>query len=62
MRRATGWEPGWFRVGVFRVITDDDSPTTTAGEAPDGVITEATIKVLDRRGAACSRPPRATVR
>src|SRR3954468_7410895 len=45
MRRATGWEPGWFRVESFRVITDDDSPTTTAGEAPDGVLTEATIKV-----------------
>ncbi len=45
MRRATGWEPGWFRVESFRVITDDDSPTTSAGEAPDGVLTEATIKV-----------------
>jgi 2-isopropylmalate synthase len=45
MRRATGWEPAWFRVESFRVITDDDSPTTTAGEAPDGVLTEATIKV-----------------
>src|SRR6476620_3197117 len=45
MRRTAGWEPGWFRVESFRVITDDDSPTTTAGEAPDGVLTEATIKV-----------------
>ena len=45
MRRATGWEPGWFRVEAFRVITDDASPTTNPGEAPDGVLTEATIKV-----------------
>jgi 2-isopropylmalate synthase len=33
-------------VESFRVITDDASPTTTAGEAPDGVLTEATIKVV----------------
>src|SRR4051812_34278977 len=45
MRRTAGWEPGWFRVESFRVITDDASPTTSAGEAPDGVPTEATIKV-----------------
>ncbi|MBK5287819.1 MAG: citramalate synthase [Acidimicrobiia bacterium] len=45
MRRASGWEPTWFRAEAFRVITDDASPTTTAGEAPDGVLTEATIKV-----------------
>ncbi len=45
MRRASGWEPGWFRVESFRVITDDASPTTTAGESPDGVLTEATIKI-----------------
>ncbi|MEP6625945.1 MAG: citramalate synthase [Acidimicrobiia bacterium] len=45
MRRATGWEQHWFAVESFRVITDDASPTTTAGEAPDGVLTEATIKV-----------------
>ena len=45
MRRATGWEPNWFRVESFRVITDDASPLTSAGEAPDGVTTEATIKV-----------------
>ena len=30
----------------FRVITDDTSPTTSAGEAPDGVLTEATIKIF----------------
>ena len=46
MRRAAGWEPNWFRVESFRVITDDASPTTTAGEAPDGVLTEATIKIF----------------
>ena len=23
MRRATGWEPDWFHVESFRVITDD---------------------------------------
>jgi 2-isopropylmalate synthase len=45
MRRTAGWEPSWFRVESFRVITDDASPTTSAGEAPDGVTTEATIKV-----------------
>ncbi len=45
MRRATGWEQRWFRAEAFRVITDDASPMTTAGEAPDGVLTEATIKV-----------------
>ncbi|MGZ4675628.1 MAG: citramalate synthase [Acidimicrobiia bacterium] len=45
MRRATGWEPEWFHVESFRVITDDASPTTAAGESPDGVTTEATIKV-----------------
>ena len=46
MRRASGWDHDWFRVESFRVITDDASPTTTAGEAPDGVLTEATIKVF----------------
>jgi 2-isopropylmalate synthase len=45
MRRTGGWEPGWFRVESFRVITDDGSPTTSTGQAPDGVTTEATIKV-----------------
>ncbi len=45
MRRASGWEPTWFRAEAFRVITDDASPTTHPGEAPDGVLTEATIKV-----------------
>ena len=41
MRRATGWEPPWFRVESFRVITDDQQ----ADETPGGVTTEATIKV-----------------
>jgi 2-isopropylmalate synthase len=45
MRRTAGWEPTWFRVESFRVITDDGSPTTSAGESPDGVTTEATIKI-----------------
>ncbi len=45
MRRTGGWEPDWFRVESFRVMSDDDSPTTVVGEAPDGLTTEATIKV-----------------
>ncbi|HEY7438154.1 MAG TPA: citramalate synthase [Acidimicrobiia bacterium] len=45
MRRTAGWEPSWFTVESFRVITDDASPDTQAGEKPDGVLTEATIKV-----------------
>jgi 2-isopropylmalate synthase len=37
MRRATGWEQGWFGVESMRVITD---------ELPDGAFTtEATVKV-----------------
>jgi 2-isopropylmalate synthase len=46
MRRATGWEPGWFRVESFRVITDDlggvDTLTDKTGAT---VMTEATVKV-----------------
>ena len=45
MRRAAGWHQDWFHMESFRVITDDQSPETSAGEAPDGVTTEATIKV-----------------
>ena len=45
MRRAAGWQQDWFHMESFRVITDDQSPETSAGEAPDGVTTEATIKV-----------------
>ena len=41
MRRAAGWEQDWFEVESFRVITDDDDPSS----APGGVTTEATIKV-----------------
>ena len=41
MRRATGWEQPWFEVESFRVITDDDQPSTTTSRAT----TEATIKV-----------------
>ena len=46
MRRATGWEPGWFTVESFRVITDDlggvDTLTDKTGAT---VMTEATVKV-----------------
>ena len=45
MRRATGWEPDWFRVESFRVITDDDSADDDRRRGADGVLTEATIKV-----------------
>ncbi|MBM3674929.1 MAG: citramalate synthase [Actinobacteria bacterium] len=45
MRRAAGWEPGWFHVESFRVITDDASPETATDREPDGVTTEATIKL-----------------
>jgi 2-isopropylmalate synthase len=41
MRRATGWEQSWFDVESFRVITDDDQPSSTTRRAT----TEATIKV-----------------
>ena len=46
MRRATGWEPRWFEVESFRVITDDPEPTTPP-PAPRAstVSTEATVKV-----------------
>jgi 2-isopropylmalate synthase len=44
MRRATGWEPRWFEVESFRVITDDDDPVS-ASLSGTGVTTEATIKV-----------------
>ena len=45
MRRCAGWEQSWFHVESFRVITDDMSPEVAAGDRPDGVTTEATIKV-----------------
>src|SRR3984893_13343049 len=31
MRRATGWEQPWFEVESFRVITDDDKPSSATG-------------------------------
>jgi len=47
MRRATGWEPDWFEVESFRVITDDLVPSSGVGVDAEhaGVSTEATIKV-----------------
>jgi 2-isopropylmalate synthase len=45
MRRATGWEPGWFEVESFRVITDDPDPSAAPGGAGSTVSTEATVKV-----------------
>ena len=47
MRRSTGWEPDWFRVESFRVITDDSSGIATlTDETGATVTTEATVKVL----------------
>jgi 2-isopropylmalate synthase len=47
MRRATGWEPDWFEVESFRVITDDRSGIETlTDETGATVTTEATVKVL----------------
>ncbi len=45
MRRATGWDPIWFEVESFRVITDDPDPSATPGGAGSTVSTEATVKV-----------------
>ena len=46
MRRATGWEPTWFEVESFRVITDDTQPAvTSAHHDASTVSTEATVKV-----------------
>jgi 2-isopropylmalate synthase len=46
MRRATGWEPEWFRVESFRVITDDVVGVDTLTEKTVAtVMTEATVKV-----------------
>jgi 2-isopropylmalate synthase len=46
MRRATGWEPDWFRVESFRVITDDSAGVATlTDETGATVTTEATVKV-----------------
>jgi 2-isopropylmalate synthase len=47
MRRATGWEPDWFSVESFRVITDDRSGVATlTDETGATVTTEATVKVV----------------
>ncbi|MSO37721.1 MAG: citramalate synthase [Acidimicrobiia bacterium] len=46
MRRVSGWEQEWFRVESFTVVTDDTSPAPSSGHLPDGVTTEATIKVF----------------
>jgi 2-isopropylmalate synthase len=45
LRRASGWEPDFFSVESFRVITDHGSPSGPAGEEPGPVTTEATVKV-----------------
>ena len=46
MRRATGWEPGWFSVESFRVITDDSSGVDTLTDKTGATVTtEATVKV-----------------
>ena len=44
LRRATGWEPDFFRVESFRVITDHGLSAVPALGGP-GVSTEATVKV-----------------
>ncbi|HTL85762.1 MAG TPA: citramalate synthase [Acidimicrobiia bacterium] len=46
MRRATGWEPDWFRVESFRVITDDTTGVDTLTDKTGATVTtEATVKV-----------------
>ncbi len=46
MRRATGWEPDWFSVESFRVITDDHSGVDTLTDKTGATVTtEATVKV-----------------
>ncbi len=46
MRRATGWEPDWFSVESFRVITDDRSGVDTLTDKTGATVTtEATVKV-----------------
>jgi 2-isopropylmalate synthase len=46
MRRATGWEPDWFTVESFRVITDDNSGVDTLTDKTGATVTtEATVKV-----------------
>ncbi|MET0422215.1 MAG: citramalate synthase [Acidimicrobiia bacterium] len=46
MRRVGGWQQSWFDVESFRVITDDDDPSSVAGGTPTSTMsTEATVKV-----------------
>jgi len=46
MRRAGGWQQSWLEVESFRVISDDDDPSSVAGGTPTSTMsTEATVKV-----------------
>jgi 2-isopropylmalate synthase len=46
LRQAAGWEPDWFRVESFRVITDDARGVGTLTEHTGATVTtEATVKV-----------------
>jgi 2-isopropylmalate synthase len=45
LRRATGWEPTFFSVESFRVITDHAPAPGTSGDERAPVTTEATVKV-----------------
>ncbi|HYL52557.1 MAG TPA: citramalate synthase [Acidimicrobiia bacterium] len=46
MRRATGWEPDWFSVESFRVITDDNTGVDTLTDKTGATVTtDATVKV-----------------
>jgi 2-isopropylmalate synthase len=46
MRRIGGWEPAWFSVESFRVITDDASGVGTLTDQTGATVTtEATVKV-----------------
>ena len=46
MRRATGWDPDWFHVESFRVITDDRSGIETlTDETGATVTTEASLAI-----------------
>jgi 2-isopropylmalate synthase len=45
LRRATGWEPEFFSVESFRVITDHASAPDRPGDGRGPVTTEATVKV-----------------
>ncbi len=45
LRRATGWEPDFFTLESFRVITDHGSLPGSRHDEPGPVTTEATVKV-----------------